>query len=234
MANSRVPARTGHSTRGGASLAALGEAVPMLLQQAGGSAAYHAVEFFAARISNPNTRATYARAIGDFCRWCAASGIAFSALSSLVVASYFAALRERLSPASANVQLSAIRQWLEWLTARGILPFNPAACVRGVRLARTEGKTPVLDRDQARRLFASFDAVADIVSLRDRAILAVMLYGFVRVGAVVRMRVRDFQNDGGDAWLVLHEKGGKQRRLPVAPPGPRVCRCLSGVRTAER
>jgi integrase len=42
-----------------------------------------------------------------------------------------------------------------------------------------------------------------------------MRNGFVRVSAVVRMRVRDFQNDGGNAWLVLHEKGGKQRRLPA-------------------
>ena len=41
-----------------------------------------------------------------------------------------------------------------------------------------------------------------------------MLFGFVRVGAVVKMRVRDFEDAGGDAFLVLHEKGGKERRIP--------------------
>jgi integrase len=47
------------------------------------------------------------------------------------------------------------------------------------------------------------------------ALLAVMLYDFVRVGAVVRMSVRDFQENGTTAWLVLREKGGKERRLPA-------------------
>ena len=51
------------------------------------------------------------------------------------------------------------------------------------------------------------------VALRDRAIFAVMLFGFVRVGAVVKMLVRDFE-DGDNAWLVLHEKGGRERRIP--------------------
>jgi integrase len=46
-------------------------------------------------------------------------------------------------------------------------------------------------------------------------VLAVMLYGFVRVGAVIRMRVVDFQEDEAKASLVLHEKGGKDRRLPA-------------------
>jgi integrase/recombinase XerD len=41
-----------------------------------------------------------------------------------------------------------------------------------------------------------------------------MLYGFVRVGAAVKMRVRDFEDDGEYASLVLHEKGGKERRIP--------------------
>jgi integrase len=42
-----------------------------------------------------------------------------------------------------------------------------------------------------------------------------MLYGFVRVGALVRMRVRDFQTHDASSWLVLREKGGKERRLPA-------------------
>ena len=42
--------------------------------------------------------------------------------------------------------------------------------------------------------------------------MAIMLYGFVRVGAAVAMRVRDFEDEGEHASLVLHEKGGKERR----------------------
>jgi integrase len=102
------------------------------------------------------------------------------------------------------------------VTRAGVLSANPAACVRGVRLSRAEGKTPVLEREQARRLFAFLNST-DVVGLRDRALLGIMLYDFVRVGAVIRMRGRDFQDhdDAATAWLVLSEKGGKQRRLPA-------------------
>jgi len=79
-----------------------------------------------------------------------------------------------------------------------------------------EGKSPVLERDEARRLFASLspEGVSDLLTLRDRALFGVMLFGFVRVGAVVKMTLRDLQDEGENAWLVLHEKGGKESRIP--------------------
>lgn len=181
---------------------------------AGDAGAYHSVEFFATRLPNPNTRAAYGRAVSDFCTWCVGHGVRLCALSPLNVAGYFAELQGRLSPASANLYLSAIRQWLDWLAQRGVLAGNPAASVRGARLLRLEGKTPVLEREQARRLFASLEG-EDVVTRRDRALLGVMLYGFVRVGALVRLRVGDFQDHGSTGWLVLHEKGGRERRLPA-------------------
>jgi site-specific recombinase XerD len=184
------------------------------IMEAGERAAFHSVEFLTARVRNPNTRDAYGRAIAEFCRWCGAHQIALPSLSSLSVGAYFNELAQRLSPASANQHLSAIRQWLEWLTRSGVLSANPAACVRGVRLSRAEGKTPVLEREQARHLFASFDSTG-LVDLRDRALLGIMLYDLVRVGAVVDMSVRDFHDQDGTAWLTLREKGGKQRRLPA-------------------
>lgn len=190
-------------------------AVPSAISAAGPRAVFHSVEFFTSRLPNANTRTAYGRAVAAFCGWCDARLLPLPALSSPLVAAYFHELLDRLSPASANLHLSAIRQWLEWLTRSGVLPFNPAAAVRGVRLSREEGKTPVLERDQARRLFAALEGAPGVVARRDRAVLAVMLYGFVRVGAVVKMRVRDFQEQGESAWLVLREKGGKQRRLPA-------------------
>jgi site-specific recombinase XerD len=183
--------------------------------QAHAAATFHSVEFFTARLRNPHTRAAYERAVAEFCHWCGSRGLPLPALTSPVVAAYFDKLGERLSPSSVNQHLSGIRQWLEWLTRAGVLPLNPAAVVRGVRLSRQEGKTPVLEREQARRLFSSLDGLEDVVVRRDRAILAVMLYDFVRVGAVVRMRVRDFQELEQTAWLILREKGGKERRLPA-------------------
>jgi integrase len=117
-----------------------------------------------------------------------------------------------MSVASRKLHLAALRHWLDWLCQKGVLPFNPAASVRGPKLVVREGKTPVLEREQARRLFDSIGD--DVVGLRDKALLAVMLFGFVRVSAVCKMRCKDFEDSGGDAWLVLHEKGGKERRIP--------------------
>lgn len=196
---------------GGAVLAA---SLPRTISEAGERAAFHSVEFFTARLPNPNTRAAYERAVGDFCRWCEDRQLPLPALASPLVAAYFHELRERLSPASANQYLSGVRQWLEWLTRSGVLRANPAAAVRGIRLSRSEGTTPIIEREQAARLFAALDR-ADLIVRRDRALLAVMLYDFVRVGAVVRMRVRDFRDEGATSWLLLREKGGKERRVPA-------------------
>lgn len=41
---------------------------------------------------------------------------------------------------------------------------------------------PVLERDEARALFDSI-ASDDVVSLRDKALFSMVLFGFVRVGA---------------------------------------------------
>jgi site-specific recombinase XerD len=188
-------------------------ALPALIEQAGEGAARCTLEFFTARIPNRHTRAAYAGAVVRFCRWCQARGVPLEKITSPAVAAYMEELQGLLGVASVKLHLAGLRHWLDWLTQKGVLPVNPAASVRGPRHVVREGKTPVLERDEARALFASLDA-KDVVTLRDRAICAVMLFGFVRVGAVVKMRVRDFEDEGKDAWLVLREKGGKERRIP--------------------
>lgn len=189
--------------------------VPELVVLAGPRAAEASFEFFTARIPNAHTRDAYGRAFHRFAAWCMAESppLPLQALTPPVIAAYLAELEAAgLSVASRKLQLAALRHWLDWLCQSGVMPFNPAASVRGPKLVVREGKTPVLEREDARRLFDSIGD--DLVGLRDRAILAVMLFGFVRVSAVCRMLVKDFEDAGGDAWLVLHEKGGRERRIP--------------------
>jgi site-specific recombinase XerD len=189
-------------------------ALPALIGEAGESAARHTLEFFTARIPNPNTRAAYGRAVARFCRWCEQGRGSLAGVTAPAVAAYLEEMQGDLDTPSVKVHLAGLRHWLDWLTQKGVLPVNPAASVRGPRHVVCKGKTPVLERDEARRLFDSMDdGGGDVVMLRDRAIVAVMLFGFARVGAVVKMRVRDFE-DGQEASLVFREKGGKQRRIP--------------------
>jgi integrase len=42
-----------------------------------------------------------------------------------------------------------------------------------------------------------------------------MTYSFARVGAVVRMEVKDYYTQGKRSWFRLHEKGGKFHQVPV-------------------
>jgi integrase len=46
-----------------------------------------------------------------------------------------------------------------------------------------------------------------LVGLRDRALIASMVYTFARVGAVLKMRVEDVYIQGRRTWVRLHEKG---------------------------
>ena len=42
-----------------------------------------------------------------------------------------------------------------------------------------------------------------------------MVYSFARVGAVVRMRIGDYFDDGRRSWFRFHEKGGKRHEVPA-------------------
>ena len=79
--------------------------------------------------------------------------------------------------------LAAIRKFFfDIAVTRHAVALNPALSVRGPKHQVVEGKTPEISVDQARRLLASID-ISNVVGLRDRAILATMIYtgrGLVR------------------------------------------------------
>jgi integrase len=53
------------------------------------------------------------------------------------------------------------------------------------------------------------------VGLRDRAIIAILIYTAARAGAIAKLRRSSFY-DSGDQWMLhFDEKGGKSREIPV-------------------
>jgi integrase len=86
--------------------------------------------------------------------------------------------------------------------------------VRGPSHIVKKGKTPVLDGDEARRLIDSID-VSTIVGLRDRALIALLIYSFARISAALHMNVDDYYPQSKRWWVRLHEKGGKQHEMPA-------------------
>ena len=191
------------------------DGLPALIAAAGERAARRFLEFFTATIRNTNTRAAYARAAAAFLAWCEERGLSdLRQVQPVVVAAYIEQLTGERSAPTVKQHLAAIRGLFDWLVTGHILETNPAHSVRGPKHVVTRGKTSVLTADQARQLLDSIDT-STIVGLRDRALVAVMVYSFARVGAAVAMEVRDFYPNGRRWWVRLHEKGGKLHELPA-------------------
>jgi hypothetical protein len=45
-------------------------------------------------------------------------------------------------------------------------------------------------------------------------LIAIMVYSFARIGAVIQMKVGDYFVQGRRRWVRLHEKGGKEHDVP--------------------
>jgi site-specific recombinase XerC len=186
-----------------------------LVAWSGERAAARTAEFLLAHLRNPNTRRAYARAVQRFVGWCAGHALPLPALRSPHVAAYVEELGRELAPLSVKQHLAALRHWLDALVVGHVLEANPAHAVRGPRYAQSAGKTPVLEREEARALLDSI-AGDDVLARRDKALIGVMLFSFARVGAVVGMKVRDYRGAGtARAAFHLHEKGGRFHVVPA-------------------
>jgi len=189
------------------------ESLPAIITRAGERASWRFIEFFTATIRNKNTRVAYARAVGQFFRWCEQRRIrTLEEINPVVVAAYI----EQHPGAAPSVKqhLAAIRMLFDWLVTGQVIPMNPASSVRGPKYVVKRGKTPVLKADQARQLLDSIKTDT-VVGLRDRALLGLMCYTFARVSAMVHMRVEDYYQNGKRWWIRLHEKGGKRHEVPA-------------------
>jgi site-specific recombinase XerD len=190
-------------------------AVPGVIADAGDAAARRFLEFFAATIRNANTREAYHRACCRFFRWCERHQLGeLVSIEPIHIAAYVEALGRDFEKPTVKQHLAAIRMLFDWLVTGQVVAMNPATSVRGPKHVVRRGKTPVLTADQARLLLDSID-VTTLVGLRDRALIALMVYTFARVGAAVAMRVEDYYPSGKRWWVRLHEKGGKRHELPA-------------------
>src|SRR5471032_1751244 len=188
--------------------------LPAVVINAGERASVRFLEFFASTIRNPNTRRAYAHAVGEFLTWCAQVGvISITAVQPLHVATWIELQTQTLSAPTVKQRLAAIRHLFDWLVTGQIVPHNPAASVRGPSHTTRKGKTPVLDATEARQLLDSIDVSTPIV-LRDRALIALMVFSFARVGAALAMRVEDVYTQHRHLWVRLKEKGGKRHEMP--------------------
>ena len=192
------------------------DVLPRIVRVRGERASRRFIEFFTATIRNRNTRMAYAHAVKKFFDWCEERRLEFHEIEAITVAAYIEQLGNRASKPTVKQHLAAIRQLFDYLTTGGILEVNPAASVRGPKYVVRRGKTPVLTAEEARKLLDSIESNT-LIGVRDRALIATMVYSFARVSAAVTMHVGDYFQHRNRPWLRLHEKGGKRHEVPCHP-----------------
>ncbi len=186
--------------------------LPQSIADAGAAAAFAWEELFFGMLRNPHTRGSYLRAVRRFLAWTERHELGLLRITPGMVGRYFDELP--LSIPSKKLHLAAIRAFFDVMVTRHVVVLNPALSVRTERYSAIEGKTPEITVEQARKLLASIE-LKSLLDVRDRAVIAVLIYTAARAGAVAKLRLGDLTSDGPQFVLRFDEKGHKARAIPV-------------------
>ncbi|KPZ14249.1 Phage integrase family site specific recombinase [Pseudomonas amygdali pv. ulmi] len=177
-----------------------------------------AVEWFA-NLDNPRTRRAYQNDLTDFSSFIGlASADDFRQVTRSHVLAWRADLEQRgLAGATIRRKLAALASLFDHLLENNaVAGGNPVHGVKRPRIESNEGKTPALGDHQAKALLEAPDE-STLKGLRDRAMLAVLLYHGLRREEAAQLQVSDIQERRGIQHLKIHGKGGKVRYLPLHP-----------------
>ena len=120
-----------------------------------------------------------------------------------------------LSGTTIRHRLAALSSLFQYLCDKNAVTHNPVKGVKRPKVESDEGKTPALGDHQARKLLVA-PAEKSLKGIRDRAILATLLYHALRREELCKLRVRDFKHERrGVPHLKVSGKGEKTRYVPL-------------------
>ena len=171
---------------------------------------------------SPETRGTYRRALNEFERYHATRAARPSSRFRFVEAdveaykTYLMDERE-LSQVSVSTYLTALRRLCDYLVARGDLDENPARGVKGNRRPQSHSRG-VLRAGEVETLFEAVPQTTEI-GRRDRALMALMVYGGLSEVELVRADVGDVDRTLMGTYLLVQGKGrqSKDERVELDP-----------------
>jgi integrase/recombinase XerD len=171
-----------------------------------------------ANIDNPQTRRAYQNDVEEFMQYAGITDpLAFRAVTRAHVLAWRRHLELRaLAGATIRRKLAALSSLFESLCEANAIQGNPVDGVKRPKNESTEGKTPAIADHQARALLAAPDA-STLRGMRDRAILATLLYHGLRRAELCALHLVDLQERRGVRSLRVHGKGGKIRYVPLHP-----------------
>ena len=174
------------------------------------------VEWFK-NIRNAHTKRAYQNAIKDFMLF---TGIKRPEEFRIVAPAHVIAWRDGLGERVLNGttirhRMAALSSLFQYLCDKNAVTHNPVKGVKRPRSETDEGKTPALADHQARKLLVA-PAEKSVKGIRDRAILATLLYHALRREELCKLTVRDFMHErGGVRHLRVSGKGEKTRYVPL-------------------
>ena len=176
------------------------------------------VEWFK-NIRNRHTKRAYENAIKDFMLF---TGIQRPEEFRTVTPAHVIAWREelgsesrRLGGTSIRHRMAALSSLFQYLCHKNAVTHNPVKGVKRPRSEGGEGKTPAIADHQARKLLVS-PAEKSLKGIRDRAILATLLYHGLRREELCKLSVADYRHERrGVQHLKVSGKGEKTRYVPL-------------------
>ncbi len=171
-----------------------------------------------ANITNEKTRRAYKVDVAEFLAF---SGLKESKALRAVARAHVIAWRKDmewrgLASTSVRRKLSALSSLFDYLCERNAVLGNPVDGVKRPASNNNEGSTPALGDAQARRLLEA-PRLDTLKGVRDRAILATLLYHGIRREELCRLRLKDMQSREGVMHFRIRGKRDKIRFVPIHP-----------------
>jgi len=180
------------------------------------------IEWFA-NLQNKNTKRAYLKDVQQFQQF---SGI--TALEDFrdvtrahVIAFRDYLKRQELSAATIRRKLAALSALFSHLCNSNSVLNNPCAGVARPTEGANEGKTPALSSAQAKKLLTA-PPEDTLKGVRDRAILAILLYHGLRREELCKLKIKDLEHRQGIPHFCVHGKRDKIRYVPIHPAAIRL------------
>lgn len=117
----------------------------------------------------------------------------------------------KLSPASVQAFLSALRSFCAWATEEGMLLNNPALPIKLPKLSR-EYRKDTLTNKESEDLLETVGIVKDLRGLRDFLLVSLAVRVGVREIEMHRANVGDYSRGGGEIGLLYLQRKGRKAK----------------------